>query len=134
MLFRLYLAGAVVEDVPLPARYHNEKSNLKIFRSVFEFLAKHSRNFIKRIFYRYYLREWSIASFELPIGISLVFSGVWFGLASYFSAVEAGRATSSGQATGAAIAIILGFQLLLSFLSIDIQNEPSVPRQRRWQS
>ena len=131
MLFRLNLAGAVVEDVPLPARYSNEKSNLKISKTLVEFPWKHTRNLFKRVFYRYYLREWSIGSLELPLGLGALIFGLWFGVSSFLSAAGAGRATTAGQATMSAITIILGVQLLLSFLSYDIQSEPKVPKQRR---
>lgn len=132
MLFRLNIAGAVVEDVALPARYGDETSNLRIRKVLVEFPLKHTRNFLKRIFYRYYLREWSIASFELPLGLGLGIFGAWFGLSSFFAAAEAGRATTAGQATIASLAIILGVQLMLSFLSYDIQSEPRIPKQKRY--
>lgn len=132
MLFRLNLAAAVVEDVPLPARYGDEKSNMKISQILWEFPWKHVRNQLKRIFYRYYLREFSIASFELPIGMLLVLFGTWFGLSSFLTASEAGRQTTAGQATVSSLSIILGVQLLLSFLSYDIQSEPRVPNQKRY--
>ncbi len=133
MLFRLNLAGAVVEDVSLPARYGDEKSNLKISKVLVEFPWKFTKNQIKRVFYRYYLREWSIASVELPIGSILVAFGAWFGISSFLAAAEAGRETTAGQATISSLAIILGVQLLLSFLSYDIQSEPRVPNQKRYE-
>jgi dolichol-phosphate mannosyltransferase len=132
MLFRLNISGAVVEDVALPARYGNEKSNLKIRKVLVEFPIKHAKNLLKRIFYRYYLREWSIASFELPLALALGIFGAWFGLSSFFAAAEAGRATTAGQATIASLAIILGVQLMLSFLAYDIQTEPRIPKQKRY--
>ncbi len=132
VLFRLNLAASVVEDVPLPARYADEKSNLRISKVLWEFPWKHLRNQLKRVFYRYYLREFSIASFELPIGLGLLLFGSWFGLFSFIAAAEAGRATTAGQATIASLSIILGVQLLLSFLSYDIQSEPRVPNQKRY--
>ena len=131
LLFRLNLAGAVVEDVTLPARYGDEKSNLKIRKVLVEFPIKFTRNMLKRVFYRYYLREWSIASFELPIGLSLGVFGAWFGLSSFNAAASLGRTTTAGQATVSSLAIILGVQLLLSFLAYDIQSEPRIPRQKR---
>jgi len=134
LLFRLNLANAVVEDVSFPARYGTEKSNLKLRKVLVEFPLKHFRNQTKRVFYKYYLREWSIASFELPAGLALMIFGLWFGLASFFAAQDAGRAATAGQVTISALGIILGFQLLLSFLSYDIQSEPKLPRQRRRRS
>lgn len=131
MLFRLSIINAVVVDVPMVAVYGEEKSNLKIRKVLLEFPWRHTVNLLKRIFYRYYLREWSVASFELPLGLVFVVFGAWFGLASYFTAIAAGRATTAGQATLSAVALILGVQLLLSFLSYDVQSEPRTPRQRR---
>jgi len=131
MLFRLSIANCVVADVPMVAVYGDEKSNLKISKVLFEFPWRHSINFLKRIFYRYYLREWSVGSFELPLGIFLLVFGTWFGLSSYLNASAAGVATTAGQVTGSAVALILGVQLLLSFLSYDVQSEPRIPRQRR---
>jgi glycosyltransferase involved in cell wall biosynthesis len=131
LLFRLNLASAVVQDVSLPARYGNEKSNLKIWKVVFEFPWKHFRNYWKRIGYRYYLREWSIGSIELVAGIALMFTGAIFGISSFLAAIEVGQTTTAGQVTFASLTIILGFQLLLSFVSYDIQSEPRNPLQGR---
>ena len=131
LLFRLSIINAVVADVPMRAVYGEEKSHLKIRKVLLEFPYRHNVNLLKRIFYRYYLREWSIASIELPVGIGLTIFGTWFGLASYLAASSAGQATTAGQVTLSAVAIILGVQLLLSFLAYDVQSEPRVPRQRR---
>lgn len=131
LLFRLSIVNAVVMDVPMVSVYGNEKSNLKIRKVIFEFPWRHTVNLHKRIFYKYYLREWSVASFELPIGIGLTIFGAWFGLARYFEASGAGQATTAGQVTLSALALILGVQLLLSFLAYDVQSEPRVPRQKR---
>jgi dolichol-phosphate mannosyltransferase len=131
MLFRLSIINAVVTDVPMKAVYGDEKSHLKIRKVLVEFPFRHTVNLLKRVFYRYYLREWSIASIELPVGLSLLVFGVWFGLASFIDASGAGRATTAGQVTVAAIGIILGVQFLLSFLAYDVQSEPKIPRQRR---
>jgi glycosyltransferase involved in cell wall biosynthesis len=131
MLFRLNLARAVVEDVALPARYQGETSNLKIARVLVEFPIKHTRNLLKRIFYHYYLREWSVGSLELPLGLSSFIFGISFGFSSFLAALDAGGATTAGQATISAVTIILGVQLILSFLAYDIQLEPRLPKLRR---
>jgi len=131
LLFRLSIVNAVVMDVPMVSVYGNEKSNLKLRKVIFEFPWRHTVNLHKRLFYKYYLREWSVASFELPAGIGLTIFGAWFGLARYFEASDAGQATTAGQVTLSALALILGVQLLLSFLAYDVQSEPRVPRQKR---
>lgn len=131
LLFRLSIVNAVVVDVPMEAVYGEEKSNLKIRKVLVEFPWRHTVNLWKRIFYKFYLREWSVASFELPLGVVFTVFGAWFGLSRYFEAAAAGRATTAGQVTLSAVALILGVQLLLSFLSYDVQSEPRVPRQKR---
>lgn len=131
MLFRLSIIGAVVTDVPMKARYGEEKSHLKIRKVLIEFPVRHIINLLKRVFYRYYLREWSIASIELPVGLALLIFGFWFGFSSFLEASGEGRATTAGQVTIAAVGIILGVQLLLSFLAFDVSSEPKIPRQRR---
>lgn len=131
LLFRLSIVNAVVADVPMKAVYGDEKSHLKIRKVVFEFPYRHTVNLLKRIFYRYYLREWSVASIELPLGLSFLVFGGWFGLASVIAANSVGRAATAGQVTLSAVGIILGVQLLLSFLSYDIQSEPRIPKQKR---
>jgi len=124
LLFRLSIIRARISELPMTAKYGEEKSNLKISRVVFTFPFLYLKNFLKRIVYSYYVREWSIGSIELPLGIGLCSWGVYFGLASFGAAQSQGQSVTAGQAVATAIGIILGFQLLLSFVSHDIQAEP----------
>ena len=71
----LNVLRAVVMDIPMAARYADEVSNLRISRIFGEFIWKHARNFFKRIFYNYYLRDMSLASIELPLGLGLSLFG-----------------------------------------------------------
>ena len=131
MLFRLNLAGAVVQDVSMPARYGGEKSNLSVGRSVIEFGWKHYVNFNKRIFYRYYLREWSIASLEWPLALLFFAFGAIFGLNALIVSDQTGNPVTAGQVTLTAMTIIMGMQLFLSFVSYDVQTEPRDSLQQR---
>jgi glycosyltransferase involved in cell wall biosynthesis len=133
MLFRLNLLRAVVVDVPMDARYGDETSNLRVTRVLGEFLAKHARNLFKRIFYNYYLRDLSIASIELPLGILLVSGGGAFGLHAWLSSAAAGTATPAGRVMLSALPILVGIQLLLAFVNFDIAAVPRRPLSRRWQ-
>ena len=67
MLFRLNIIRAVVMDIPMKAQYGDEGSNLKVSRVAMEFLNKNLKNLLKRIFYNYFLRDMSIATFCLTI-------------------------------------------------------------------
>jgi dolichol-phosphate mannosyltransferase len=124
MLFRLNTLRAVVVDVPMSARYGDEISHLKISKIISEFLLKHCRNFVKRIFYNYYLRDMSVASIELPVGLFLTIFGFFFGVYHWIHSIRESLTTPSGTVMLAALPILVGGQFLLSFLGADISNVP----------
>lgn len=128
ILFRLNTLRAVVVDVPMDTKYGDEVSNLKISKIVGEFLIKHARNFIKRIFYNYYLRDLSLASIELPLGLLLLVAGASFGGYHWFESSREGVFTSPGTVMLAALPILMGLQLVLAFLGYDIASVPRRPR------
>lgn len=127
MLFRLNLLRAVVLDVPMPAIYGDEVSHLRVFRIIPEFAYKHFRNFMKRLFYNYYLRDMSIASFQLPLGLLLLLFGLIHGSYYWNLSLETGVGTASGTVMLSALPIILGLQLTLAFLNHDVLSVPSRP-------
>lgn len=131
LLFRLNTLRAVAVDVPMDAKYGDEVSNLKISKIIGEFLAKHARNFFKRIFYNYYLRDMSLASIELPLGLLLFFFGVSFGGFHWLKSAQAGVATPAGTVMLAALPILMGLQFMLAFLGHDILSVPRRPRHLR---
>jgi glycosyltransferase involved in cell wall biosynthesis len=131
MLFRLNTLGAVVQDVPMDAVYGDEVSNLKISKIVTEFMAKHVRNFFKRVFYNYYLRNMSLASIELPLGALLLVAGTVYGGLHWIDSARAGVPTAAGTVMLSAMPILMGTQLLLAFLAYDISSVPRRPLQKR---
>ncbi|CAN1514769.1 WcaA Glycosyltransferases involved in cell wall biogenesis [Methylophilaceae bacterium] len=126
MLFRLNILRAVVEDVPMDAIYGNEISNLKIRKIFGEFLHKHFRNSFKRVFYNYYLRDMSLASLELPIGLVMFLFGTSYGLYYWLLSVRTGLMSSSGSVMLSATTLILGLQFILAFLAYDINSVPKI--------
>jgi hypothetical protein len=127
ILFRLNIIRAVVVDVPMDAKYENELSNLKVHKILIEFLCGHLRNIYKRIFYNYYLRDLSVASFELPLGILLFLSGIVFGIIKWVEASQTGITTPAGTVMLAALPTFMGVQFLLSFINYDIISVPRRP-------
>lgn len=125
LLFRLNTYRAVVVDIPMDAKYGNENSNLRISRVIGEFLYKHKRNALKRVFYNYFLRDFSIATLNLILGFFLVLGGAAFGTWSWYKSAMTGLPQTAGTVMLAALPIILGLQLLLSFLAYDVANTPS---------
>lgn len=129
ILFRLNTLRAVVLDIPMCAKYGGETSNLVISKIIGEFLFKHIRNFFKRIFYNYYLRDMSLASIELPLGVALLLFGLAFGSYQWYESANGNITTPAGTVMLAALPILMGVQLLLAFLGSDIGSVPRRPRQ-----
>lgn len=125
ILFRLNTLKAVVIDVPMDAKYEDEVSNLKISQIVGEFFIKHMRNMCKRIFYNYYLRDMSLASIELPLGLLMFFLGTIFGVSHWVNSLNTGIPTSAGTVMLSALPVILGTQLILAFIGHDVQSVPT---------
>lgn len=124
MLFRLNTIRALVVDVPMVAQYGDEKSNLSIVKAIPEFLFKNGRNFIKRLVYNYYLRDFSVASLEVLLGLAgLGFGGI-FGLSKWYQSAVTGVPVPSGTVMLSALPIIIGTQMILAFLNYDVQNVP----------
>ncbi len=133
LLFRLNTLQAVVLDVPMQAVYEDEQSNLSPLRELFRHAAGHARNFAKRLFYSYFLRSFSVASVELPLGIALVVFGIVYGLMNWTVDADGAPATA-GTVMLAGLPVIVGVQLLLSFLAYDVASSPRWPIHKRLRS
>ena len=131
LLFRLGTIRAVVCDVPIPARYGEEASSLVVRRVIGEFARKHAVNAAKRIFYGYYQRNFNNASIEIALGIPLVAFGAWIGATRWFDGHLRNTPATSGTVMLAALPILVGIQLVLAFLSYDLQNVPRDVLHRR---
>lgn len=132
MLINLGNIRAVVADVPMEAAYADEKSNLRIGRVFGTFLAKNIRELGKRVLYNYYMRDFNLASAQLMLGTLMILFGVVFGGIGWYDSVVTGRTSTTGTVMLATLPIILGFQLVLSFLGFDMVNEPKTPIQPGW--
>lgn len=132
ILFRLNTLRAVVVDIPMDAKYEDEESNLKISKIVGDFLFKHARNFSKRVFYNYYLRDMSLASIELPLGLAMFLFGIISGAINWVDALQTGIPNTSGTVMLSGLPIILGLQLLLAFIGHDVSSVPRRPFHNRF--
>lgn len=130
LLFRLNTFRAVVVDVPMDARYADESSNLRAWRVAPDFLLKHLRNGSKRVFYNYFLRDLSLASLQLVVGLFFLLIGGGLGLRYWYQSGISGVPTLAGSVTLVAMLVIVGIQMLLGFLAYDIASVPKRPLHR----
>lgn len=131
LLFRLNTLRAVVVDVPMVAAYGDEVSGLDVRSEALRFSWGHLKNFCRRIFYNYYLRNFGIASLELLLGGLFMTFGVGFGAYQWAAHAAANELASSGTVILAALPVILGTQLLLGFVHHDIESVPTLPLHKR---
>ena len=127
MLFRLGTLRAVVTDIPLVARYRSEKSSMNLFRVLVEFPFLHARNCLKRLFYNYFLRNFNVGSVNLVAGAILLIFGTVFGGYRWWKSGQLDAIATPGTVMLAALPVILGTQMLLSFLSLDVASVPTEP-------
>jgi len=126
LLYHLGTLRAVVRDVPMPARYADEVSNLRISAIVGPFALKHIKNFFQRALGQYFVRDFNAASLELLFGVCFILFGVGYA-AHYVSTPHHGQAASAGVVMAAALPVILGAQLLLQAMNFDVLNVPTRP-------
>ena len=126
MLIELSLLRAVVTDIYIPARYDNEISSLSIPKILFEFPVKIIKGCLKRLLISYYVRDFGAFSLFLITGFIFVLFGGCFGLYNWIHNSMMQTPTLAGTVMVAVVPFILGVQLLLQALVLDIQNLPRI--------
>lgn len=127
LLARLYLLGAVIRDVPMPAIYGEEVSHLSISRVLLEFPPKLLHCFLRRLLLKNFIYDFSMETVFMLAGLPLLSLGVLYGGWSWWHHFVAGTAAATGTVVIPAMLIILGFQLLLSAIGEDLRAVPKLP-------
>lgn len=126
LLHHLGLVRAKVVEFPMRAHYGDEVSNLHAGRMLLPFLGGHARNTLRRVLYRYFFRDVSLASLQLVFGFGLFAFGFVFGLYHWIAA-PAHEFVPTGTIMIAALTLLIGFQLLMGFVNYDISAAPREP-------
>jgi dolichol-phosphate mannosyltransferase len=127
MLSYLYPLGAFVHDVPIPARYQGEGSNLLIHKILLEFPGKLIVTFFRRIFLKNFIYDFSMISFYLLVGLPLLFFGLIFGGYKWAYYASRGIPAPTGTVMLPTLSVIIAIQILLSAIAIDLQSVPQSP-------
>jgi len=127
MLANLYLLGAVVRDVPMPARYQGEASNLIIRRVLFEFPLKLLFTFLRRMALRNFIYDFSMETVYLIMGIPLFLFGLIFGIIKWIQYASHNIPAPTGTVMLPTLTVLLGIQLLLSAVESDLRSVPKEP-------
>ena len=131
LLFRLAILRAKVVELPLETIYDRETSGLSAWRCLITFPFLHTRNFLKRLFYNYMLRNFSLGSVTLPTGVALLVFGAVYGTVKWIGSLTTQEPATAGTVMLSALPVLVGIQLILSFLAQDVSSVPDRPVHKR---
>ena len=125
MLIELNILGARTVDVPMPARYGDEQSSLRISRVLATFPVLLLRGILRRFYWRYLILDFNVGSVCVLLGLPLCAFGAAFGAYHWWLSAKTGVTASAGTVFLAALPIIMGFQLLLGAVILDVLASPN---------
>lgn len=127
MLAHLYLLGAVVRDVPMPALYGSESSNLSVRRVLWEFPPKLLATGLRRVVLKTLIYDFSMQSIYLLGGLPLLGFGLLFGSWKWINYAAQNIPAPTGTVMLATISVLLGIQFLIAAVEIDLRSVPTEP-------
>ena len=126
LLINLNILRVPAIDVPIPAVYGREESSISLRRVIPELLRLLIFGFWRRFFFKYVLWSFSPIALFLIVGLALsMFGGGWgiWVLVNTLGPAEA----SAGSVLLAVAPMLVGIQMLLYALMLDIQESPDSP-------
>lgn len=124
VLIQLNVISARVAEVSIPARYGNEMSSMDLRRILLRFPWKLFRGWLMRIRLKYFGMDFSPIAVLLMIGLPLLVGGISYGCYEWVKNALKGVATPAGTVMLAALPTLLGVQLLLTALLMEIGQTP----------
>jgi hypothetical protein len=124
MLIRLNIQNRRVLDVPMPPRYGEEQSDVSIPSVVSTFPPLLLRGFFRRVLQKYVIRDVSPIALFLFSDLAALGFGFVLGAALWIHAVVTRVPTPTGSITIVLLALVVGFQLVLQAIVLDIQQTP----------
>ncbi len=124
LLCEAYFTRAVLQDIPMKPVYANETSSLNPLATLGDFGPRLIGRSVNRVFMSYFMRDFNVVSVFLLAGVpSLMFGIVWSAYHWILSA-RLQMVASTGTVIVGMLPIVLGFQLVLQAIVLDVGNEP----------
>ena len=124
MLVELYTLNVRIKQVPMPAVYNDAPSSLSLRKSLVEFSIYLLRAVLRRFIHRYIWQDFTAVSMFVVLGLLGVVFGIIFGAYHWIRSIQTKHPVTRGTVILGAVPVILGFQLLLQAVVLDIQNTP----------
>jgi dolichol-phosphate mannosyltransferase len=124
MLVELYRLNARIKQVPMRAVYNGAISSLSISRSLIEFPVYLLSAAMRRFMHRYIWQDFTAVSVFVIMGLLSILFGTTFGSYHWLKSLQTMEPATAGTVMLSAVPVILGFQLLLQAIVLDIENVP----------
>jgi dolichol-phosphate mannosyltransferase len=124
MLVQLNIFNLRVKDVPIPARYGNEESSMKLYKIIFSFPFFLANRLIYRFYQKYILRDFSPIALFVVTGIPFFLWGLGFGLHVWWRSIDGNTVATTGTVMLSVLPFLIGFELLLQAVILDIHETP----------
>jgi glycosyltransferase involved in cell wall biosynthesis len=126
LLIKLNILQISATDVPIPAVYGEEVSSIRLSKVVPDLLHKLTVGYWSRIWYRYVLWSFSPIALLLFGGMLLTVIGVGISIWVMFQ-IAASVVATAATVMLAALPLMIGIQMLIAALQLDIQATPDRP-------
>lgn len=120
MLIQLNGIGARVVDVPVTTIYGAETSYVRIHHVALSFPPRLISKAIQRFWRRHLLTDFGVVAVLTSLGIALGAGGLVFGAYHWWRSVIEGVPATTGTVMIAVLPIIVGFQMLLQALALNV--------------
>ena len=127
LLIEMGKLRAVIRDVAIPARYGDEHSSLSVMHTLLTFPPKLLWGLGRRMFWRYFVHDFSALTVFFVVGMPLLLGGGVYGFVVWLEVLRTQVDATAGQVMMSAMPIILGMQFLSQAIVLDIQNVPDEP-------
>ena len=124
LLCEAYFARAVLQDIPMRPVYAGETSSLSPAGSIADFTPRLVRRSLHRVLMTYFVRDFNVVSVFLVSGLPAVLFGVAWSAYHWMQSIRLQKLASTGTVIIGMLGIVLGFQLLLQAIVLDVGNEP----------
>lgn len=130
MLIQLNVIDARVVDVSTAALYGDESSTLPIGRVTWTFPLRLVRRFAWRFIKRHVVNDFGLIAMLTFIGAVFLLFGVIFGAYRWVDSAVTGHVATAGTVMIAVVPIILGAQMLLQALALEVQGSAGAEETR----
>jgi glycosyltransferase involved in cell wall biosynthesis len=128
LLCEAYTLRARVRDVPMAPVYANETSSLSPIGVIPNFSMRLIQRAARRIFISYFMRDFNVVSLFLLTGVPALIFGVAWSISHWIQSARTQVFASTGTVMIGVLSIVLGFQLVLQAIVLDVENEPGRTR------